>query len=886
VKWVQVDTQADDTAGGQNVAISLTNSGSGNFGGGNLAADNGSTIIISTGTATFTVKKANFDLLDGVVVGGTAVVKAGSTGLTVVGPAPGGTACPCSTVYSSSNDPNSTAVIEENGPVRAAVKVTGQFKDTSGNAYMRYTARLHFSHNKTYVKTDVLLQNADYGTSGTFATAYKGFSAFEARLSPTLGSSKRYAFGTAGAPTSGSFSGSENAYIYQAYSKNMEDCFWNTAGDMRYDPRSFIARTGTNGNCTSTNWTYAQNGYQVIDGSTLLNNGTFSQPPAGWADLSDSTGAGVEIGVYQMAAFWPKSLQFMNGGNEIRIGVWPDQTLYKTGGGQQYFQSWPFYSEHTLYFNFHSAPVAPEVEFTKFNYPLITRAPIATYNSANVFPYPILTGTAVDNFYKSLGMGCCIGDISPKIYRGYDWPAGGGGNQDESRWANLLLWIQRGYTGRYIDAQNFYRFQTEQVFARSDYDGVTPFHWRDSFVPSAALDESGEPNNITSLNNNIGCDTGAAKCGSNHMEPTDQHAHWYGMIDYYFMTGDESIKDAVEQGPTDSFGNPNIRQVVNGSYVTRAVGIALMSQARLYGFYSAIGDATTADAVLGVADTVFNGEPKVALQVSGQGTSENGTSYTRGVNWCCGGAPRDGKPFETSILNMGIWAYLQAHGTSWSGYNDAFDIAEGTSSWALKEAFVNTGTPDTSCATGAALTYQIDIDNPNTLAAGCGQTVWANFFTAAKYADTGINLPWASEFETHLKHVDSHSNSGQWAEYGTFIVDMVINEILNPEPYQLVDVPVTATSLGGGSYTLSWTVPTGTQSYRIKYAVNPIVAWVGFNPTTNTFIGNPATTVPWFAAPNLSSVPAPSAAGTKQNFTVTGLDASHNWSFAVKAYVK
>src|SRR5262249_16326909 len=149
------------------------------------------------------------------------------------------------------NDSNSAAVVEENGPVRAVVKATGQLKDNSGNAYMRYTVRLHFFYNKSYVKADVLLQNADYGTSGTFATAYKGFSAFEARLTPTLGNGKTYAFGTSGTPKKAGFSGSKNAYIYQAYSNNMEDCFWNTAGDMRYDPRSFIARTGTSGACTN-----------------------------------------------------------------------------------------------------------------------------------------------------------------------------------------------------------------------------------------------------------------------------------------------------------------------------------------------------------------------------------------------------------------------------------------------------------------------------------------------------------------------------------------------------------------------------------------------------------------------------------------------------------
>src|SRR5215469_17467052 len=118
LKWVLVDTLADVPAGGQNTSIVLT-TGSGNFGGGNLATDNGSTISINTGAASFTVRKAHFDLIDQAVVTGRTLVAAGtSTGLVVVGPAPGNTICPCSTVYASSNDPSSQATIEENGPVR------------------------------------------------------------------------------------------------------------------------------------------------------------------------------------------------------------------------------------------------------------------------------------------------------------------------------------------------------------------------------------------------------------------------------------------------------------------------------------------------------------------------------------------------------------------------------------------------------------------------------------------------------------------------------------------------------------------------------------------------------------------------------------------------
>ncbi len=60
-KWVLVDTQASLTAGGVNTSVALTNGGTGNFGGTNLATDNGAAISVDTGAAQFTIRKANFN---------------------------------------------------------------------------------------------------------------------------------------------------------------------------------------------------------------------------------------------------------------------------------------------------------------------------------------------------------------------------------------------------------------------------------------------------------------------------------------------------------------------------------------------------------------------------------------------------------------------------------------------------------------------------------------------------------------------------------------------------------------------------------------------------------------------------------------------------------
>jgi hypothetical protein len=104
-------------------------------------------------------------------------------------------------------------------------------------------------------------------------------------------------------------------------------------------------------------------------------------------------------------------------------------------------------------------------------------------------------------------------------------------------------------------------------------------------------------------------------------------------------------------------------------------------------------------------------------------------------------------------------------------------------------------------------------------------------------------------------------------------------------------VPVSVTNNGAGNYTLTWTVPAAVQKYRIKQGDRPIVDWIGFNPKTNTFVGNPDASTNWFAANEVTSgrhgtcPPAPAAAGSRQTCTITGLDAAQSWHFAMKAVV-
>ena len=127
-------------------------------------------------------------------------------------------------------------------------------------------------------------------------------------------------------------------------------------------------------------------------------------------DLADATGKGILAGVYLGGEFWPKSVQFQNGGSEVRVGIWPDQGLYNgtcslTPCTSPYYQAWPQHSIHDVYLNFHSsAPASPQDEFLKQQFALVARATVDYYNSTNALFNALINPSEEDTYYRNLGM--------------------------------------------------------------------------------------------------------------------------------------------------------------------------------------------------------------------------------------------------------------------------------------------------------------------------------------------------------------------------------------------------------------------------------------------------------------------------------------------------
>src|SRR6185312_12212443 len=306
-------------------------------------------------------------------------------------PDPNGTAC--STIYSSANDPASSCTIEESGPVMTVLRCVGNHMDANGHPYMQYTAREYFYKGKTNVKVTATLRNANLDTSakpspdchynsnstqcngGSFNTAAKGIRAYEMRIGANISGTLNYNIATDAGGQTGTLGSSDSAYIYQGASNWLVP---TAAPDTQY------CAPGT---AYCANKYTTDQGYVAKKNSTTIASGDVTKVIGGWADIADSNGAGVEIGMDQMSAMWPASLEFQGGGSDVRIGLLSGQN------SKSVYMPWPAWKVFETYLTFHaSALSSPSDEFSKQQFFLVARPSIAYTNATNVFPYPILAG--------------------------------------------------------------------------------------------------------------------------------------------------------------------------------------------------------------------------------------------------------------------------------------------------------------------------------------------------------------------------------------------------------------------------------------------------------------------------------------------------------------
>lgn len=466
-----------------------------------IAIDSKDVIAIDTGPLQVEIKKKGFNIFDKVIVAGKEIVRSNSSRGVVLIDGTGNE-------FLASLDENTKVSIEDNGPVAAVIRVDGGHFN-SKNKLLDYTMRLFFCQGKNSVKVEYTLRNASVAS---VRHAFIKSLNLETALNLTGGI--KTVFSTHSGTKEVDL-GKGDIVFYQAVS----DFPWVSDGDSFYYhgpiPPDYSREEGRG---------YAQEGYRVWQNENFLIQGRRNEfPDLGFIDISDSEGLGMTAGIRYMAGQWPKSLKVHNPG-KVMISLWPKEN----GNGY-----WIRYGSHTTFevlYVFHAdLSTKPMDEMERFQYPLIARAPIDWYNKnvEGMYPlYHLISFSDEKKLAQSLDVGYGVGWRKPKfrVWRYHYWGLGAFLNQHDFGRIALMNSVREDRDLRkagewYLSAEVMFNYYADwAVYHSDDYD-----YAKAQFRPSEHNDEAELAKVVFEW----------------------EHQHWYGMSLYYYMTGDERIKEAV-----------------------------------------------------------------------------------------------------------------------------------------------------------------------------------------------------------------------------------------------------------------------------------------------------------------------------------------------------
>lgn len=859
-QWVTVDLQTSLTAAQVKSGFALTNSGNGNFGGNDLATDGASAITVNTGAATFTIKKANFNVFDSVVVGSdTLVSSSNSGGFKVVDAS--------SVAYSSVNDSSSAAFIEENGPLRAVIVSSGSLKTSGGTRFCDYEARLTFYKNKSYVKGIVSLRHArqaDY-------KANKLFYGSEITVPLTVGTTKTVLLTTKDSEVTRSIGTSDTAYVYQGHSSHPWKVVYEAVGgEDGWEPP--IPKTGD-----GYPWvlTPAWFGQEMVVGSETIqakgSEGTWSQ---GYADLSDSAGKGVTVALKDMPQNYPAGFD-ISGGGDVSIELFSkrnNNTSLKFGWGK--------WETREVLWDFHNTSNDKSASFRVLQNPLIGRAPFEHYRVNKAFGTDQIASVAEQDAFwiaqgetaRNLSDPTYSSDTATYPWRGFyrHWnrAVGGFANKSDTAGSDFMDWIRTGHAG-------FYVFAHQRAFS----DGYTGVRRSDDF--STGFDDSSQP--MKNGDNISG--------GSFDLE----HHYIQAFPWLYFSTGNSYFKTAALEDAEYLYRHAISAYGIPGTEYLRAWSREAMPMAIYYDLARSVGDTSRSYLIdkLASATTYLIDSREDQANIPTKGKAYRGRNMDRGyIYWDTTLVSASQRAlwsfFHVEIHFNAMWEIMRAMkkwGYSYSRMDDFEDFLMGLSQFQYNEHLKCESLDGVDVIyggkCGVELSYRLYQTRAEVEASGEGDTEISPYAASRGYtwyyARTGDD----KMNRAAMAATWTGDNPRIWSEMQDLALYYIYAHPIQPD----VSIIPNVVNNGGGSYTLSWTVPSGVNKYKIKYSTKQIVDWLGYNRDTETYQYNPANYTAFFAATNISGEPDPSIAGSVQSITVTGLP-TNGINFAVKGMVE
>ena len=827
VKWTLIDFQADVKAGKMNQGIKII-SGNGNSPG-KLSIDKGGFILIDTGGITVQIKKKGFNLFNSVIMNGKEIVSGDSNGIIAVD----GKGTP----YLGSNDKDVRVTIEENGPVRAVIKAEGTHV-RDNKRMMDYTVRMHFYKNKSKVKVVYTLRNASkkqvehvFIRSLDLVTELSLPGPYKVDMAKHDGVTQE-----------------------RLLDKNDDLAFYQAVSDFpqKYAGNSFYYHAPIPPDYKREKQRgFVQEGYWIRKNKQILASGKRSEyPDLAFLEISDEDGRGVTVGIRFAAGWWPKSLR-ANANGTIEVGLWPEEN--EVG-------YWIRYGSHNTFeimYDFHVGHNDPAGSMKRFQYPLLAKASVDWYNHSvnGIYPlYNFVSFADEKDYVKGKGWDYSVGWRKPKmkIWRYHYWGWGGFLNQHDFARISLVNFLREteniSKAGEYfLYSETRFNYNADWAIYHSDDYDLSAFDqgkWRIS-QPKENSDKAGLAKVVFEW----------------------EHPHWYGLPLYYYITGDEHIKETVLDWA--EYVKRTHKELRYAMTYPRVFGWGMYTLAAMYEFTGDLKFMKMADKHF--CKLLASPEDPGGLFVN----RERG--YIAGGSGSGWGKDPGLKPglMTGYIVFDGLYNYYLHLGEKNPLKEKVADVLEGISEFMYREPYFE-GQKRGHWAFW--LPYVYNLEDKSKSDHGYRLVLQAFYVNLFPYLANGEDR--CLERMDKIIRMAAWDKAGVWGSFGHIDypgLQSILYQRLHPRgdttpPPAVQDL---VAKRKGNSVILSWTARSEAVRYQIKYSNKKLVESLEFDPDRRIYKYDPAEYANWWASENVLGEPSPRHPGERQQFIIKGLKPGH-----------
>ncbi|MCK5506304.1 MAG: hypothetical protein KAJ10_14165, partial [Thermodesulfovibrionia bacterium] len=546
---------------------------------------------------------------------------------------------------------------------------------------------------------------------------------------------------------------------------------------------------------------FKQEGYWIKKNGEVLSSGQRNEyPDMAFLDISDDEGKGVTVGIRFAAGWWPKSLS-ANADGTVEVGLWPEEN--EAG-------YWIRYGSHNTFevmYDFHARETDPLESMKKFQYPLVAKAPVEWYQQCVTGIYPLnhfVSFADEEEYMEDHGWDYAANKKNRKarmkVWRYHYWGLGGFINQHDFARIALVNFLRA--TKDFKKSGEYFLYAD----ARFNYNADWAIFHSDDY-------------HLKKINRKISPSRNRKRVQLAKVVFEDEHMHWYGLPLYYYLTGDERIKEAVlDLGEV-------IKSKANKKWITvyqRYFGWEMYSLAAMYDF-------TKDPSFMKLADQIFS--RLLTLKFNRKKPVRN--IY---IDWNRGFVTRNRrvKPglMTGYIIFDGLYNYYLNMDDNNSLKERVADVLEGISDFMYREPYVE-GIKKSHKGEHRAfwLPYIYHVDDKSKSKQGYRLILQAFYSNLAPYSLNGESK-WLERMDKIIRSA-AWDRGGMWEGF-TYLDHPGLQSILynrihprkdsNP-PFPISDLSAVAK---GKKVILKWTVPADAMRYQIKFSNKKLVESLEF----------------------------------------------------------